>query len=428
MSSPDYDRQALAREAELDAVRLATEDALRTDPRYQPFFAGYTPASVESFIQHYARHKVRCLDRGPDMVKFRLHQVIEYQEDAYDRLFDVQRKKLFDLQVRWRAGEITLPGIQTYQQFAEWQRDAFIHRCPFLPPITRAEYELYRAWLASDACQEFGNSQGNYRDENQWQHYNNMRAGWARQQPDAPTPEADPWQEYQDYPAWFTYYDAHCGAPAGYPFRSHLNRRGALQDHYMELARVEKHAAQPPRPPHVPDPRPRLMEYHSVPDAFEDAPDRYLTEDEWHFAEFTRRFDADPETLLAYRRAMLRVFNSNYNQVLNLTNQNLELLEDARGPWPVPAHADWQQGIFAAAAHLHSELLLAALPAVFDDYEFRIQTGLQPASPDQYRAYHDAHDGKPEENPAEECAIMPYLEKGILRGRELAGEARDFEY
>ena len=63
---------------------------------------------------------------------------------------------------------------------------------------------------------------------------------------------------------------------------------------------------------------------------------------------------------------------------------------------------------------------------MFEDYEFRIQTGLQPAPPDEYRAYHD--DDKPTEDPAEECRIMPYLEKGILRGRELAGEPRDFNY
>ena len=419
----DYHQQALAREAELEQVRLATEHALRTDPRYQAHLAGYTPASVETFIQHYARHKVRCLEQGPGMVKFRLHQVIEYQEEAYERLFDVQRKKLFDLQVRWRAGEITLPDIQTYQQFEAWQRNG-IHHCPLLPPISRAEYELYRDWLASEDCQEFANHQDHHRDNSEWQEYDGMRNAWAAQQPGA-VPDPDPWTDYHNYPAWFTYYDARTGAPSGYPFGTHANRRGERQDHYMELARLEKHAQEPPKP-YVPDPRPDVMGMHSAPDAFADAPDRYLTEDDWHFAEFARRFGADPETLLAYRRAMMCVFNDHYNNVLNLTNQNLELLADARGPWPVPAHPDWRQGIYTAAARLHRELLLAALPAVFEDYEFRIQTGLQPAPPDEYRAYHD--DDKPTEDPAEECRIMPYLEKGILRGRELAGEPQDFNY
>ncbi|PJJ48538.1 hypothetical protein [Hymenobacter chitinivorans] len=420
----DYHHAALAREAELEQVRLATEHALRTDPRYQPYFAGYTPASIEAFIQHYARHKVSCLEQGPGMVKFRLHQVIEYQEEAYERLFDVQRKKLFDLQVRWRAGEITLPGVQTYQQFEAWQRNG-IHRCPFLPPITRAEYELYRDWLASDACQEFANHQDYYRNDSEWQDYNAMRAEWVRAQaPPTPPTEENKRQEYIEYPAWFAYYDARTGTPAGYPFATHSNRRGELQDHYMDLAREERWALNPPKP-YVPDPRPDVMNLHNEPDAFADAPDRYLTEDDWHFAEFTRRFDPDPETLLAYRRAMLCVYNGNYNNVLSHTSQNLELLADARGPWPVPTHADWRQGIYAAAARLHRELLLAALPAVFEDYEFRLQAGLQPAPPDEYRAYHD---DKPAEDPAKECRIMPYLKEGILRGRELAGEPRNFNY
>lgn len=422
----DYHQQALDRENELEQVRLATEHTLRTDPRYQAHLAGYTPASAETFIQHYARHKVRCLEQGPDMVKFRLHQVIEYQEEAYEWLFDVQRKKLFDLQVRWRAGEITLPGIQTYQQFNSWQREG-IHRCPFLPPITRAEYELYRDWLASPDCPEFAHHQDHHRSESDWQDYNAMRNEWARQQvPPPPATAENDWKEYVDYPTWFAYHDARTGAPAGYPFATHPDRRGEQQDHYMELARQEKWAQNPPKP-YVPDPRPDVMEgRHEAPDALDDAPDRYLTEDDWHFAEFARRFDPDPEPLLAYRRAMQCVFNDNYNQVLNLTSQNLELLADARGPWSVPAHPDWRQGIYTAAAALHRALLLAALPAVFDDYEFRIQTGLQPAPPDEYRAYHD--DNKPAKDPAKECLIMPYLKKGILRGRELAGEPRNFKY
>jgi hypothetical protein len=72
-------------------------------------------------------------------------------------------------------------------------------------------------------------------------------------------------------------------------------------------------------------------------------------------------------------------------------------------------------------------LLLAALSAVFEDYELRIQAGLRPAPPDEYRAYRDEHTAPPEEDPATKCAVSPYLDKAIRRGRELAGEAPDFE-
>jgi hypothetical protein len=430
MSDTDYYQQALDHEKQQDQLRRATEHTLRTDPRYQPYFAGYTPESVERFIQYYARHKAKCLERGPDMVKFRLHQVIEYQEDAYERLFDVQRKKLFDLQVRWRAGEITLPEIQTYQQFEVWNENQFIYRCPFLPPITRPEYELYQRWLSNPACQEFASSQDNERDPGGWADYNALRNQWARQQPDAPAPtDEDRWKQYADYPAWFRFYDEHLGRPAGYPLATHANRRGERQDYYMALADEEERSQQPPRPPYVPDPRPSLMGLgRIVPDTFDDAPDRYLTEDDWNFAAFARRFDPDPETLLAYRREMLRAFNTEHNRVLDRTNENLEMLTDAHGPWPVPAHPDWRVGIFQAAAQLHRELLLAALPVVFDDYEFRIQTGLQPAAPDHYRAYHDEADEKPEKDPLRRTRMMPYLKEGIPRGRELAGEPADFDF
>jgi len=415
----DYHRDAAEKEEQFAQQQRDFEHELRTDPRYQPYLAGYAPASVEAFIKHYAAHKVNCLRNGPDMVKFRLHQAIEYQEEAYERLFDIQQKKLFDLQVRWRAGEISLPGVAVCQQFMTWEMH--IHACPWLPPITPAEYALYCDYLASPACQDVGHHPDHHRPYD-WQGYDNMREDWRRTQPNPP---ADEHLECTPYPAWYAYHDARTGAPAGYPFATHPNRKGERQEHYMHLAREDKWATEGRPAPFVPDPRPLHYE-HGSENSFADPPDAYLELIARPFEAFARTFDPDPEPLAAYHRAWLRQQNAHYSHYMQKTESSRELLWDAKGPWPVAAHADWRQGIVGAAQELHRALLLAALPAVFDDYEFRLATGLAPAAPDQYRAYHDA--AKPDDDPAEDCAVPEYLERYILRGRELAGEPRDFNY
>jgi hypothetical protein len=415
----DYYHKAAAQEEEFARRQLEFEHELRTDPRYQAYLAGYEPASAERFIKHYAAHKIDCLRKGPDMVKFRLHQAIEYQEDAYERMFDIQQKKLFDLQVRWRTGEITLPGVVMHQQFVKWER--YPHACPWLPPITPAEYALYLEYLASPACQDVGHHPDHHRPFG-WQDYDRMRDDWVRTQPNPPDEDS---LDCMSYPDWYAYYDAHQGVPAGYPFATHPDHKGERQEYYCELAWEAERAAGPPPAPYVPDRRPPY--YGNHPDrSFDEPPGLYIDQKNEVFADFARRFDPDPEPLIAYHRAYLRLQNAHYCHINERTDSSRELLWDAKGPWPVAAHADWRQGIVLAAQELHRALLLAALPAVFEDYQFRLATGLAPAAPDQYRAYHDTD--KPDDDPEKKCGPIEAWTEHILRGRELAGEPLDFEF
>ena len=415
-----YHLDAAEREEEFARQQRNFEHELRTEPRYQPYLAGYAPASVEAFIKHYAAHKVRCLREGPGMVKFRLHQVIEYQEAAYERLFDIQQKKLFDLQVRWRAGEIALPGVVVCEQFERWGRRT--HACPWLPPITPAEYDLYCEYLASPACRDVGDHPEHRRFDN-WQEYDWMRADWRQQQPDPPT--LAPHEDHCPYPDWYVYYDARLGAPAGYPFATHSNHKGERQEHYDELYLAEKRARDAPQPPYVPDPRP--FYYDHTPETADDAPGLYIEQAIAPFAAFARAFDPAPEPLIDYRRAWLRLQGAHHSHYIERADTSRESLWDAPNPWPVAAHGDWRLGIVAAAQELDRALLLAALPAVFEDYQFRLATGLALAAPDKYRAYHDPDDSKAKDT-ASDCAPPAYLIEAILGGRELAGEPRNFDY
>ena len=407
----------------------ATEARLRTDPRCREFFAPYPPEQQEKFIQSYLKRKAHYLTEGPNLARYRLHQAIEYQEDAYERLFDIQQKKLFDLQVEWRAGRLQLPGIRVHQNFEHWQEN--IHRCPFLPPITAEEVARYRHYLATEA-HDLGFQMGIAHDYWEWQNYDQMR---ERLQAPAETTDADTGSRPGvPYPDWYAYVDRQLGRPAGYPFATEPDVRGERQEAYLNLYREEKRAeraaqaATQPSPP-LPDPRPDvagLRGLHEY-DSFADAPDQYLSDEDgaydYHFSEFTRRFHPDADHIFALRRAMRRMFSTSYNAVHERVEQSVELLTDTNDLIPVEAHPDWRQAVTQAAINQHRRLLLKALPAVWADYEFRIATGLQPAKPDQFRAYHDDDDAD------EDDEQQPhYLEAKVLRGRELAGEPRDWAF
>ena len=110
---------------------------LLTNPRYAALFAPYHPEAVARFVSDYANRKHDWQYWGPKAEFDQTEALSQLSEAAYCRLWDIQRKKLFDLQCRWRAGQITLPGIGCTCDFAA--HDVAIENCPVL----RHEFELH---------------------------------------------------------------------------------------------------------------------------------------------------------------------------------------------------------------------------------------------------------------------------------------------
>ena len=81
------------------------------------------------------------------------------------------------------------------------------------------------------------------------------------------------------------------------------------------------------------------------------------------------------------------------------------------------AYPDWRPALIDLANGIRRERLAAAMPATFARYSLCIKSGLRPPSPCQTSAFD-------EENP---IPLIHHRER-VLRGRELNGEARDFEF
>ncbi len=359
-------------------------DDLRANPLYRPWLEQFHPDSIPDFIRHYALEKVRVLRYGDNSTRWLQERITQYTDAAYERLWDIQRKKLFDLQCRWRAEQATVPGIDVSAEFEDWSSNSFIYRCPFLEPITPDEFELYCQFVATTADFEDDVEGNDYAD---WQNYEEFK------------------NEHQDQtdggltmPEWYHFHNARCGTAV---LMSLPDVRGTKEERYMEVARkafqakrekarAEDAAARAANPP---DPRPRLG----------------YAEQEARSLEFAERFETGK-----VKRLFAAHYQANKNHNVSGLEEALETLENAHEDLiAIEAHPDWRQAVIQAAANYRRQRLLEALPVVYDEYLTRQSLGITHPPLTDYESTFRA---------------AKFFKKQILKGRRLLGEPEDFSY
>ena len=348
---------------------------LKINPRYKIFYDRFHPASIDSFISHYACYKHLWLRYGP----FHKNQLEEkatgYKEEAYDCLWEIQQKKLFNLQCRWRAEQIELPGVEISFDFKDWEHR--IHECPFLPPVTAEEVELYKQYLLGTDYSKIGWLQG-------WQDYDEYKEEYISGGDSISMPE------------WYMFYDMRKGTGS---LMLLPDVRGEKEELYMELCRKKRRAdweqeqQQHPEKYPAPDPRPPLN-YYSNPGLI---------------VEFIRMFD-DKKTLEgyhAYTESNKQVFEDD-EEVDEIFRKIMEVKEYV----PIAAHFNWREALKSAYYNYNQRMIAEALPAAFDEYDFRTNMKI---------AHHAESESWFKEHAKE-------VRKMIIEGRLLNGEPGDLNF
>ena len=169
---------------------------LQTEERFVNFFKGYRQQSVEGFIKYYAGQKANWIMKADDMYNMRYNKNNKWRIKATKLLKEIYLKKLFNLQCRWVAGEMDLPGIEISSDFQTWMADP--SSCPFVEPISPAELACYQefteyytpALIQEDQDNEIGTSYMAF------EFYHLFRAGYTE-------------NHERLIPRWFGYYDKH---------------------------------------------------------------------------------------------------------------------------------------------------------------------------------------------------------------------------
>ena len=130
---------------EVEKKRQEFNKALLSDERIWEKYKEYREHDVKELINSYSLAKARLHVQGNYTQYHHQRLLDEWNDRAWNGLAEIQHKKLFDLQCRWRAGETQVPGLETSFHFSALQIP--ILDLEVIPPVTEEELKEYRKFL-----------------------------------------------------------------------------------------------------------------------------------------------------------------------------------------------------------------------------------------------------------------------------------------
>lgn len=369
------------------ALSLLFQTELLASAAFADAMAPYDPRGHASFANLYAVYKTNILLRGPRALEAPAHRFLKFREAAAEHLWEIQQKKLFDLQCQWRADQVQLPGCRHTRDFEAWAR--YVDFCPWLSPVTAAELAVYMAYLQSGTFEPIA--------AGQWQSYTDFKLSLD------PIHHAE---AEEKLPAWYAFHNEHTGAGE---LLDLPDLRGMKEERYVELWRIanqEKQAAAEAAgtaPSHLPW-VPSCSGFGQIApflDLFEPA--------------------AEVPRLHRWRRAV-EVEEARSSWELEQAEFWYECyLQPAAEAWPIKANADWRVALREAGIAYWCHQVAEVLVEVWQEQEQNRALGLPVTPPalSKYRKPFEQIDWADEEE---------WYTKAILRGRELAGEPRNFDF
>lgn len=368
---PDYIRENIEKEKRIGIMISEIKKELKTNPAYKEFFEQYHPSSIDSFIDNYALKKTRYMTYGEMLKKNEENAFLRRQTEAEERLWEIQRKKLFNLECQWRAEMIRIPGVELTIDFEFWEKN--IEICPFLDPITEDDFELYLEYLLSPDFSDFDLSFS-------WMGYNEVKESL---------------KEDESIPPWYEFYDMHKGTGS---LMMLPDIRGEKEEYYLSVYRKNKSSRQKASPtplkvPNATDTRPFLHGH-----------------DLERIEEFIRQFEGNK--LLEYYQL--------YEKELNASNDDLEqalsILKSAEEKVPVDPSEDWRLAIITAARRYEQKKLGEACRVAYSQYVYRKNIGIA----------HEVHSS--EENIKWVQEWTQQIRENIIQARISLGEPADLNF
>jgi hypothetical protein len=344
------------------------------------YFKNYSSFSIEGFMKSYASkkaHLVQCYEFYQQTYLEKETTDLGYQKKAEDLLMSILQKKLFNMQLLWRAGKLDIDGIQLCYDFQFWEK--YIASCPFIDPITDSEVEMIKDFLMLSS------------EEDQFEHYNGVS-----------------WQDYdgnmirdehgvlQDMPEWYDFYDMRMGTDTLLLLPNH---KGAREEFYMGLTREENRKNNPPKNEFKVDPKPIIIGYG-----------RDITD-------FAQYFESDKYFIELFKYYSFYQEMENRNPNGEDIREALDILFNADRPIHFLPHLNWDQAIMEASRRYSNTRTIETIDFVFEQYNLMKDLGIS----------HYENTEKIKEEYEKDMIIGIYRDS-ILKGRVINGEPPDFNY
>ncbi len=356
------------------------QDEVANSEVAKEYFKQFNESSISGFIKSFA-HQKASLAQSYEYYE-RLYNETEtrelgFQNKAEEMLEAILQKKLFNMQLLWRAGKLKIEGVDIGYDFQFWE--SHITSCPFVAPIEEHEVEILRDFLLhSNDCDEM--VQHSYIS---WQDYDSIM-------------EKDENGLPENMPAWYDFYDMRMGTGALLILPDH---KGAKEEFYLELNREAMRKENPEKPNPTPvDSRPTLFGFE---EEFTKFANSCETDD--HFVELFKYFDY-----------AIKKRNSRFDEDVEYA---IETLSNADRPVYMSAHLKWDEAIIEAANKYRATKIAEALDPAYEEYLLRRSLGISGNQTTEELRGINSRD-----------SICKMYRTAILNGRKFGGEPADFNY
>ncbi len=338
------------------------------------YFKNFQDSAMDHFLDSYIHTKYLYHTYGDMYQKMSDEKRNKWIDLAHEQLPIILQKQLFDKQCLWRAEQITCEGVEISADFIYWSDDVF--NCPFLEPITWEDIEMYQAFLASD---------GLHRDEldelnTDWQDYREFKASYTSTDDD----------EYTKMPEWYEFHNSRTGNSKLLLMQ---DIRGTKEQFYIDLyfkdikpqrdaEKAERDKKYGSKPFYHDNNHENLVKFISV---FEnqDCHKKYK-----YYYEMTHKRDPDE-----------------FQEVI-------DSIIDADESIPISSHYNLIDAVELAYNSYYLKKVAEHLPIAFEHYLFTQKMGVRPESKKiNYK-----------------LDIKMIYSNQILKGRELNGESRNFDF
>ncbi len=352
---------------------------VRNSENAKAYFEQFNGRHIEYFIESYARKKVE-LAKSYEYYNEILRQKEDYElifhKKAENALHAILQKKLFNLQLLWRAGQKQIDEVDICYDFHFWENH--ITSCPFIPSIEPHEKEFMKEYLLT--ANEFDKAI----DEpmfGSWQDYEELT-------------QKDEHGNMADMPAWYEFYDSRMGTGV---LLNLSNSKEQKETFYLRL--VHENNGVLPTPSETQDHRPLLIGMGDELIAFA----KYFESDKY-FIQLFKGFEVQ------YNKESVIPFPEDVEVAI-------DVLSSADRQIYLPSHLNWNEAIVFAAKKYNNIKIAEALDVVYEEYRLFNELGL--SSKESAGKVKKAYD---EDN------IIQMMRKIILQGRLLNGEPEDFNY
>lgn len=334
--------------------------------QYNTYFSKYSPGSVKNFIESFARHKAHLEVHGDYSKNGQKRLMEQWNDKAWVALRLIQNKKLFDLACLWHAEEVCgLPMIEISEDFSEVQDHILDYN--YLPDVTKDELEMYIRFLKSEE-----HAFGFFAFNEKFHQFD-----WIK----------DHYREHSE--TGIPYFDYHNTYTGNQRLLSLPNIREEKESEYLQLGiayEQKKNIA--------------LRKHDEAP---------YLDNSDDELIKFARQFN-DLKT--AY---YIQDYNKRKFEPIDLVdNLAINYLDDVY-PETVAIKTDlnWKDAVLDAAIGHFQKKVCEVLPSVYQEYLMKKDAGISITPQKDKKSIHD---------------VGPWIRDMILKGRELKGEPRDFNF